>query len=402
MANFKYRAMARDGATTTGELDAADLPSAAQGIRRLGLVPVTIAAAPQTDKVRSASVGEARAAAVSIIGELAVLLGAGLQLERALALSIENTESPAIAASMADILRAVREGVPLSRAMALKPDLFGPSEIAMAEAGEANGRLAASLTRLADMLEAEAELRRTISSAMVYPTILSVVAVGVVLLMLLFVVPQFDSMFESSRVPLPASSQFVMGASHALRDHGLVAAAVLAGVVFAVRGLLARPQTRAAVDRLVLVVPQLGELVRRIETARLARTLGALLEGNVPVPTAFVLARRTIRNSAMSAAIGEVASGIREGGGITAPLAASGVLPRLAIGFFRTGEESAQLGPMLLRLADVLDRDVKTRLSRLLALFTPIITAVLGMVVAGIIAAIMSAILGFNEMAVSS
>lgn len=407
MASFAYRAIERGGSARSGTIDAPDLAQATMGVRRLGLLPVSIVAdSGATGKKANgggrANAAKARAAATTIIGELSVLLAAGLQLERALALAIENVENPAIGAQLVDILRLVREGMPLSRAFETRPELFGPGDVAMTEAGEANGRLAESLGRLAEMLEAQAELRRTVRSAMFYPTMLTVVSVGVTLLMLLFVVPQFESVFAASKAPLPFSSQVVMGASRGLRDHGLL---ILLGVIGAVAGarvFLARPEARIVTDRLVLTVPQLGELVRRIETARFARTLGALVEGNVGLPAAFALAQRTIGNRTMAAAIGKVASGIREGGGVTAPLAAAGVMPRLAIGFFRTGEESARLGPMLLSLADVLDRDVMRRTQGAIALATPIVTALLGMVVAGIIASIMSAILGFNDLAIST
>lgn len=406
MPSFAYRAIDRGGTARSGLIEAADQMQATRGIRRLGLQPVSVVAdtggGKQAPKGRGVSTAQARAAATTIIGELSVLLEAGLQLERALALAIENIENPAIAAQLADILRLVREGMPLSRAFATRPELFGPGEIAIAEAGETNGRLAESLARLAEMLEAQAELRRTVRSAMFYPTMLTVVSIGVTLLMLLFVVPQFESVFAASKAPLPLSSQLVMGASKGLREHGLLILLGLIGAVAAARGILARPEARSAVDRIVLTLPQLGELVRRIETARFARTLGALVEGNVGLPAAFSLAQRTIANRTIASAIGKVADGIREGGGVTAPLAAAGVLPRLAIGFFRTGEESARLGPMLLSLADVLDRDVARRTQGAIALATPIVTALLGMVVAGIIASIMSAILGFNDLAIST
>lgn len=406
MPSFAYRAIERNGSSRIGTIEAPDLSHATMSVRRLGLMPVSVAlktSKPGSNLLdgRGVSAAKSRAAATTIISELSVLLGAGLQLERALALAIENLESPVVAAQLADILRLVREGMPLSRAFETRPELFGAGDIAMTEAGEANGRLAESLTRLAEMLEAQAELRRTVRSAMFYPTMLTVVSVAVTLLMLLFVVPQFESVFAASKAPLPLSSQLVMGASRGLRDHGLLILLGLVGIFAAARALLARPEARIAMDRLVLTLPQLGELVRRIETARFARTLGALVEGNVSLPAAFALAQRTIVNRTIAGAIAKVADGIREGGGVTAPLAAAGVLPRLAIGFFRTGEESARLGPMLLSLADVLDRDVMRRTQGAIALATPMVTALLGMVVAGIIASIMSAILGFNDLAIS-
>jgi general secretion pathway protein F len=258
-----------------------------------------------------------------------------------------------------------------------------------------------ALERLAAMLESGAELRRMVISSSIYPIALLIIAIGVILMMLLVVVPQFDSLIGRSADKLPAASQFVMGASHLLRENG---AALLAGVIalgVGLRVLVARPASRAAIDRVVLRIPQIGALVQRLETARFARTLGALVEGEVALPTAVRLAQRTMTNSHMAAAMGRIADGVREGGGLTASLAAARIFPEIALGFIRTGEESSELGMMLTRLADVLDRDVRIRLERVVAVATPLITVVLGATVAGIIAATMSAILGFNDLAVA-
>lgn len=403
MATWRYRAIRPDGSALTGQVDAPDRDDAVASLRRSGAMPLELVVVPPRAPGRPRRAGaKARAAASTCVGELAVLLDAGLQLDRALALAIENVEDKRVAGHLADILRDVREGAPLSRAMAQKPDLFSATAIAMAEAGEANGRLGEALSRLAATLEQDAELRRLIGSSMIYPIALLVIAIGVVLLMLLFVVPQFESMFASAAGRLPTATVVVMTASRALRDYGLamLLGAGMAG--FAAAMALRRPAVRLARDRLVLSLPLLGELVRRIDTARFARTLGALIEGEVALPAALALARRTISNQVLGETIARVAYGVKEGGGLTAPLAASGALPRLAIGFLRTGEETSQLGMMLGRLADVLDRDIRTRIERLIGILTPVITVVLGTTVAAIIASIMSAILGFNDLALTS
>jgi general secretion pathway protein F len=402
MAIFHYRAVRPDGSPGNGEVEAPDLALAVASLRRMGMSPVALEVAPDAASRKPAKANaKARAAAATLIGELAVLLHAGLPLDRALALAIENVAERSAAADFAELLSDVREGMPLSRAMARKPALFSTSAMAMTQAGEANGKLAASLTRLSDMLEQSAELRRLIQTSMIYPVALTIVAVGVILLMLLFVVPQFEALFATSRATLPASSMAVMAVSRFVRQDGLWLLGGLIVLGVALRQLLRRPAARAAIDRAILKVPQLGALTQRIETARFARTLGALVEGEVPLPAAFQLAQRTISNGHMAGAVAKVASGIKEGGGLTAPLAAARIFPRMAIGFFRTGEESSQLGPMLNRLADVLDRDVKTRLQRLIAVLTPAITVTLGVTVAAIIASVMSAILGFNDLAVA-
>jgi general secretion pathway protein F len=176
--------------------------------------------------------------------------------------------------------------------------------------------------------------------------------------------------------------------------------AALVGLVLVALQLLRRGDVRAVVDRWILRLPQIGILVSYSQTAQFARTLSVLVDGGVALPQALGMAQRSLSNTHLAAAVARVADGLKEGGGLTAPLAATGVFPRIALGFFRTGEETSQLGPMLGRLADVLDRDVRVRLARLIGVLTPVITVVLGAAVAGIIAAVMTAIMGFNDLAV--
>ncbi|KPF78730.1 type II secretion system protein [alpha proteobacterium AAP81b] len=367
-------------------------------VRLVRPVPATVAASAAAPRRAG---GWARQGVLLLIGDLAVLLGAGLQLDRALTLAIDNLEDPRLVAILTDLLRQVREGVPLSRAMAGRPDLFPPEAIAITEAGEANGRLGEALTRAATMLGEAAELRRTIGAAMTYPIILMVLAVAVILMMLLFVVPQFESLFATQADKLPATTRYVMTASRMLQDDWAILVGGLVAIGFGLRQLAAAPAAAAARDRLILKTPLLGALVRRMETARFARSAGSLLESGVPLPHAFDLSERTLKNRVIKAGALQVAAGIRQGGGIAGPLAAANIFPRIAIGFIRTGEESSQLGPMLTRLADVLERDIRSRLARIIAIATPAITVILGGSVAFIIAAVMTAILGFNDLAVA-
>ena len=399
MAHYQYRGIASGGALTSGGIDAADHAQALARLRGLGVTPVAIEAAAATTP--PAAGGKARAAVTKTIGELAVLINAGLSLDRALALAIENIEHPPTRAAFVDLLGQVREGVPLARAMAGAGQLFPPMAQAMVEAGEVNGRLGDALARLAATLERAEELRALLATAMIYPAALGIIAVGVILMMLLFVVPQFESVFAS--VPpatLPAASRAVMAASRGLRDYGWLLLGGLVVLALAVRLWLRRPGVAARADRLLLRVPQLGTIIVYSQTAQFARTLAVLVDGGVALPQALAMAQRSLSNAHLAAAVAEVSNSVKEGGGLTAPLAATGVFPRLALGFFRTGEETSQLGPMLGRLADVLDRDVRLRVQRLIGWLTPLLTVLLGASVAGIIAAVMTAILGFNDVAV--
>ena len=401
---FSYRAILTNGTVGTGFVEATDHAGAIQALRRGGARPILVTAVDQKTATQPKLKvnGKVRLASINLIGELAVLLNAGLPLDRSLSLAIANVEDKVAAAQFTALLDEVRTGVPLSQAMQRRQDIFSPAAAAMAEAGEANGALGLALTRLAEMLERAEALRRLIATSMIYPISLTIIAVGVILLMLLFVVPQFESLFGQAKDKLPPASAFVMGASRFVRDWGWWLLAAMVGLGFMVRQLFARPAMKLVIDRIVLRVPQLGMLVRYIETARFARTLGVLIDGNVPLPHALALARKTVANSHIGNAIAQVADGVREGGGLATPLAAANVFPKLAIGFLRTGEETSQLGPMLGRLADVLDRDVGIRIQRLIGILTPIITIILGASVAAIIAAIMSAIMGFNELAIAS
>jgi general secretion pathway protein F len=279
--------------------------------------------------------------------------------------------------------------------------LFPPMASAMAEAGEANGRLDQALGRLAETLERSEAIRRTIGAALLYPAILTVIGIGVVLTMLLWVIPQFESLFSEAGGALPPMTRAVMGLSQWVRHDGLLALAVAALAALALARWLRRPSMRRRFDELVLRAPQLGALVRAAEVGRFARVLGSLVEGGVALPDAVAIARRSLTNAALAEAIDRVAVGLRQGQGLTASLAGEASFPREALSFVRTGEETARLGPMLLRLADVLDRDLKAGVERAIAILTPLITVAMGAIVATVIASVMTAILGFNDLALA-
>lgn len=402
MASFAYRAVDSRGQSSQGQVQARDTAEARAMLRRSGVLPVHLveakgptAGTPMRGTARSrAEIGRA-------LGELGVLVKAELPLDRALALTIENIEHPPVAAEFRRLHGALRQGTNLSTAMAEQPGLFPPSTLAMVEAGEANGALADALDRVSRMIARGEEMRRLVVGAMIYPAALLILAVAVILMMLLYVVPQFESLFATAKDRLPASSVALMAASRMLRDHGLVLAGLLGAAGFGLSQLFRQPAMVAWRDRALLRMPQLGTLIRYLDAARLARTLGGLVEGGVPLPQALAMACRTVGNRSISDAISDVAAKVKEGGSVTERLAATGALPRMAISFIRTGEETSQLGPMLERLADVLERDVTLRIERIVAIVTPLITVLLGGGVATIIASIMTAILGFNDLAVN-
>jgi general secretion pathway protein F len=403
MATYKYRAATPAGHLRTGVLEGASRNDAIERVKRLGLMPietVETSAKATSDAPKLRLNSATRRGIVNAVNELAVLLNAGLALDRALAVCAENINKPAVKAVFAKLRDRVRHGASLARAMQESEGAFSPMASAMAEAGEASGKLDESLSRLGETMERAETLRQTIVSSMVYPAMLIIIATSVILVMLLFVVPQFEDLFSDTGAKLPFMTQVVIGASHAVKNYGIVGAMLAAVGAYLVFRWMRQPAVKRVLDRQLLNAPVIGPVIRNAETARFARTLGSLLDGGVPLASALHIAQRSIANMHMSEAVDKVSSGLRQGGGLTRPLAATGLFPPMALSFLRTGEETAQLGLMLTRLADVLDREVRNSIQRMIAVLTPAITVIMGAVVASVIASIMSAILGFNDLAV--
>ena len=367
MTAFRYRAATAAGDLRTGSVEGESAADVLEQLRRLGLIPIE--ASPMKPQARGRGSGALRPvpgqALSKTLGQLAVMLDAGVALDRSLGVLVEDMP-PASAqrAAFEAVLRQVKEGRALSRAMTDAGRAFPPMAAAMTAAGEADGRPGAALGKLAATLDQAQALRSTLISAMVYPLMLMVIAVAVIALMLFWVVPQFEGLFTDAQGSLPPMTRVVLAVSHGARDYGLFALLALAGVGVCLWRLLRRPDVRSAVDRIVLGVPRLGELVTMAECARFVRVLASLVGGGVGLPEALAISRRSLLNSHMAAAVDKVAKGLREGEGLTEPLAATGVFPKLALSYLRTGEQTAQLPLMLERLADTLDRDVRTQVER--------------------------------------
>lgn len=399
MASFRYRAVTVLGQARAGVVEGGSTVQAIEQLRRSGLTPIEVVETRRPTTARRPGGGASRRAVIDALTELGVLLDAGLTLDRALSICAENVARPAEKAAFVALAERVKEGAPLSRAMAEAPALFPPMASAMAEAGEANGRLDAAIAKLAATLQRTEDLRRTVGTAMIYPQLLLAVTSAVILTMLLWVVPQFESLFSDAGASLPPMTRFVVGVSRLARRHGLLILAVVAAGFVLIRLQLGRAGARRALDGFLLRAPFVSRLLVAAEAGRFARVLGSLVDGGVSVPDAVAIARRSLTNSAIAEAIERVAAALRRGQGLTPSLAAENVFPPMVLSFVRTGEESGRLGPVLERLADALDRELRIGVERAIGYVTPLITVTMGVIVAVVIASIMTAILGFNDLA---
>ncbi|WJI16312.1 type II secretion system F family protein [Pseudoxanthomonas winnipegensis] len=321
--------------------------------------------------------------------QLATLLGAGQPLDRALTILLELPDEDKARHTVADIREAVRGGAPLSTALERQHGTFSRLYINMVRAGEAGGTLHDTLQRLADYLERSRALKGRVINALIYPAILMVV-VGLAMLFLLgYVVPQFSQMYESLDVTLPWFTRIVLAVGQ------FVAGWWLAFIVLPALALLwvdrKRRDTafRDRFDGWILQRKLIGPLIARLETARLARTLGTLLRNGVPLLGALVIARNVLGNRALAADVEGAADAVKNGRALSTALGAGKRFPRLALQMMQVGEESGALDAMLLKTADTFEAQTAQALDRMLAALVPAVTLVLAAVVGAVIIAVL-------------
>ncbi len=332
--------------------------------------------------------------------ELATLLGAGLPLDRSLAVLIDITEDGTPINQMTgSILEKVKSGAPLSEALDDQNNVFSRFYLNMIRAGEAGGSLETVLERLAEYLEQSKELRDTVSTAMIYPIILMVISFASVFLLLTFVVPQFTEMFENSGKELPLPTQVVVGAAELLKSYWWAIFAGFLVLVAVVKFQLSDSKRRRVWDYRFLKIPLVNDLIIKLQVASFSRTLETLLGNGVTLLSALSIARETLTNSAISDTVEEAANSLKQGGGMADVLIESGQFPMMALQMIKLGEETGRLQEMLAKVAITYDKEIKTAIHRMLAMLEPALIVILGIVIAGIIISILMAILSVNDLA---
>ena len=421
MPDFLWKAAQADARIVEGRLQAISLSQAMHQLRAQRLTPlqvVEVDSGGATDVIRVAQQAGALASGrafgsrslkskpitqadiLAMTSELSIMLKAGLPLDNALRVLIGMNAKPAMAQMTQAILDDVKGGVPFSRALLRHPQQFGDFYINMVRSGEAGGQLSAVLERLNEHLERLRALRESVVSAAIYPAILLGVAVLSVIAMLGFVVPQFESLFKEMGDALPAPTRFIMALGHAFTDYGIVMGLGLVLLFWLLRLWLRSPGGRQWWQARALRLPLLGTLILKYDLTLFARSLGTLLGNGVPLLSALQIATQTVGNVNLRIALEGVIPKIKGGGKMVDALQASGIFEPLAINLVKVGEETGRMGPMLLELARIFNRDVETGIKRGLTLLEPVLILVLGMLIASIIVSIMLGILSVNDLAV--
>ncbi|GHA16455.1 type II secretion system F family protein [Oceanisphaera arctica] len=402
MALYYFKAVSQNGETQEGRLEGQNEQSIVLQLQQRGLIPLSVEQdAGQRHSLGAGwlqrrSTGERQIQALT--QDLAALLKAGIPLERALGIMIEVRSQAGDIRLLSQIREGIQRGQALSVVLAEQGSGFSPFYLNMIRAAEVSGNLELGLADLALYLERSRQLREKALSALIYPIILVLVSAVSLLIILTYVIPQFQQLFADMGQTMPLSTRIVIGSAEFLRDMGpwLLLALLLA--LIAGQRLLARPEPRLAWDGFKLRLPLAGELIRRLEVARFSRSLGTLMKGGVPLLNALTIARDTINNRLLAQTVGEAADSLKEGKRLADPLQASGLFPPLAIQMIRVGEETGQLETMLLKVADRYDREVESTIQRLLTILEPVLIVGLGVIIAGIIISILVAILSINEL----
>lgn len=404
MARFHYRAVSDDGEVQTGHLDAEDEQGVLLQLRAKGLIPIEIGTRRGWQSLLQVDVNQflgrtrGHKLVLHFTQNLASLLHSGVALDRSLDIMLRVSPDPQMQQLIAPIQEGVRRGISLSRVMGERPELFSGFYISMIQASEVSGNLSEGLANLAYYMERSKSLHDRLVSALIYPVILLGVSVSSLLIILIYVIPQFRQLFDDMGAALPMSTQIVIGVAEGLRTFGPWLLLALLGAGVAWRQLLRQPEYRKKWDRLQLRLPLVGSLLQRVETARFARSLGALLTGGVALLQGLNIARQTLSNQLLAEQVGLAAEGLKQGRQLAPPLLASGLFPALAVQMIQVGEETGHLDEMLLKVANTYDREVENAIQRLLAVMEPLLIVGLGVLIAGIILSVLVAIMSITDL----
>ena len=402
---FRYKAVTPQGETQDGEMDGISQAAIVERLQGMGLIPIRVEESVSSGVTQANSGGLFAKNRISqddvavFTQEIATLLKAGLPLDRCLEILISLSASEPVRQLMSQLREDVRGGASLSTAMDARKGVFTRFYLNMIRAGEAGGALDVVLQRLTEFMERSKELRDTVKSALIYPAILVTVSVLSVAILLVWVVPQFSQMFEESGKALPMPTQVVIAAGDAVGHYWWAMVLVVVGVFSWFSRQMQVPASRLRWDRRLLDLPLVGDLIGKLEVARFSRTLGTLIGNGVTLLAALSIVKETLSNTVMSQGLTEVAAQLKEGKGLGKPLFETGLFPKLAVHLVMVGEETGKLQEMLIRVADIYDREVQTAVKRLLALMEPVLILGLGLVIGGIIMSILVAILSVNDLA---
>jgi len=401
MPLFTYKAVSPGGETLSGEMEAPSVDLVIAHIQETGNIPVTareVSGGFRLDSLFRGRQGLTQREIGDLTGQLATLLGAGLPLDRSLAILVELAENERVERLLSRVRDRVREGISLSEALEERAGVFSRFYINMVRAGELGGALDQTLARLSEYLERSKELKDSVVSALIYPALLVILAIASLMLLMVYVIPQFTPMFEDFGAELPLLTRIVIAVGALLQNYWWALLLAFAGLVLWFRAQMQNPEPRLRWDGRFLATKWIGDAIAKIEMARLARTAGTLLVNGVPLLSAISIARNVMGNSVLREDVAQAAKKVKSGAPLARALNENGRFPRLALQMINVGEETGQLDEMLIKVANTYDREVRVTIDRLMALLVPVMTLGLAALIGVIVMSVLMAILGINEL----
>ena len=403
MAFFEYKAVTADGKIIEGTLEAADERTAVARLGEQGQFPIKLVS-PDSSALLGREItlpwqrkGVPQKDLMVFTQELSTLIKAGLPLDRSLVILSDLTENPYLREIVQDLLKDIKGGKSLSEAMSVYPHVFPKIFVNMIKAGEAGGALDEILERLVEYLENSEELRDYIVSSLIYPCILGLVGAASIIVMLTFVIPKFAVIFENAGAPVPLPMKVMLAVSGILAGYWWLILLSGIGGWFGWRRYLGSEAGRLRWDRALLKLPVLGSVVQRMEVSRFSRTLGTLLKSAVPLIQAINIVKDVVGNQAIATAMEPIKSGVKKGDGLTRPIREAKIFPDFALHLLAVGEETGRLDVMLLQVADTYDRELRTAVKRLVAMFEPLIILAMGLVIGTMVVSMLYSIFSIND-----
>jgi general secretion pathway protein F len=404
MPLFKYKAINSSGETEEHIREAADEKSLISVLQSENYIPISVTLANTRSFMGLSLGGKLNKFSQKEIGlftdELATLLESGLPLDKSLSVLIDLTEeNEQLSKLIGKVLEKVKGGSSLADALEKQTGIFSKFYLNMLRAGEAGGNLGEVLARLSEYLERSRELKETVSTALIYPAILLFMSLASLFVMLTFVVPQFTEMFESAGKALPISTQIVVGLAEWLQKYWWILILLALFASSYMKYQLADPVRKKVLDGFFLKLPLAGNIILNKETANISRTLGTLLGNGVSILAAMVIVRETVDNLVLADAVKDTEEQLKQGKHMYDALHDKGIFPKMAMQMIKMGEETGRLEEMLMRVANMYDKQLRVSIARLLALLEPALIITLGLMIAGIIVSILLAILSVNDLA---
>src|SRR6476619_1385379 len=384
MATFTYTARAFNGDLRTATIDAASRDDVISQLRKQRLSVVKI----DQDATKKIGRGSIKTRDVVIFTrQFSTMINSGLPLVQALTILAEQTDNKSLSEVTKKVVFDVASGNTVADALSKHPRAFTNLYVNMVAAGEAGGILDTILMRLATFLEKNDALVRKVKGAMIYPAVIMSVAAIAVTVLLIFVIPVFENLFSSAGLALPLPTRIVMGMSRFLKGYWYMVIAGVMTAAFLYKRYTSKPDGRLRVDKILLNVPVLGDVLRKSAVSRFTRTLGTLVSSGVSILDGLEITAKTAGNRVVQDAIMESRASIAGGDTIAAPLKKSGVFPPMVISMISVGEQTGGLDEMLSKIADFYDEQVDTAVSNLLSLLEPAMMCFLGVVVGGMVVA---------------